>query len=443
MYSARRHRSRSAPGCFLFSLAAFLAALGAVCVLLLALVMPNSFIGLKVESLRYRVQEALPQPEHPDFVPTPFPTRLALARPTRTPSAVPTDEPTSTAVPSAQVTLLPTRTATRLPTTAPSPTTVPVPAVDLAAVRPNVTISGIVHEFQRWNNCGPTTLKMYLSYFGDIEQQTDIAAVLKPDPDDKNVSPDEIANFAESKGYHALVRVNGNVDQLKLILSNNLPVMIESGYDPPELHKGWMGHYLLMSGYTDTSFITQDSYEGPNRAVPFAALDDTWHHFDRTYILLYHDSQAPLIRALVGADMDDGTMFAHALARAQSELEANPKDAFAAFNMGSALVGLQRYDDAAAAYDTARSIKLPWRMLWYQFGAYEAYYQVGRYDELIALTDATQKTVGDLEESYYYKGLALAKLGRADEARQNFELALKYNKNFRLAQIELAKLEQS
>jgi tetratricopeptide (TPR) repeat protein len=65
---------------------------------------------------------------------------------------------------------------------------------------------------------------------------------------------------------------------------------------------------------------------------------------------------------------------------------------------------------------------------------------VGRYEELIALADATQKPVGDLEESYYYKGLALAKLGRAVEARDALTLALKYNPNYRAAQDALARL---
>jgi Flp pilus assembly protein TadD len=42
-----------------------------------------------------------------------------------------------------------------------------------------------------------------------------------------------------------------------------------------------------------------------------------------------------------------------------------------------------------------------------------------------------------LEEAHYYKGLALRALGREQEARQAFATALKYNSNYRAAQIVL------
>ena len=46
-------------------------------------------------------------------------------------------------------------------------------------------------------------------------------------------------------------------------------------------------------------------------------------------------------------------------------------------------------------------------MLWYQFGPFRAYFEAGRTDELIALTDATIATVGNIEETYYWKGKGL------------------------------------
>jgi hypothetical protein len=44
------------------------------------------------------------------------------------------------------------------------------------------------------------------------------------------------------------------------------------------------------------------------------------------------------------------------------------KNAFAWFNQGTNLTYFQRYSEAAQAYDTARSIGLPQRLLRYQFG---------------------------------------------------------------------------
>ena len=95
-----------------------------------------------------------------------------------------------------------------------------------------------------------------LSYYGYTKDtQVQIANVLKPDTDDRNVSPNEITGYAESIGFHAIARVNGNIDQVKQALSNNLPVMIEEGYDPPRAHEGWMGHYLLLTGYDDATVL--------------------------------------------------------------------------------------------------------------------------------------------------------------------------------------------
>jgi uncharacterized protein YvpB len=389
------------------------------------------FLQEKYDSLHYRLLALLPPPPHTEFVPTPLPTPTALAQlldltPTLAPSDTPTPPPTA----------VPTQAMTS------TSTAVPTPAVVIKPVQPAVQLTGVTHDYQRWNNCGPTTLEMYLSFFGKHVPQLQIASVLKPDPNDKNVRPDEMAAFARSQGFNVQVRENGTLERIKLFLSNGLPLIVETGFDPPQAHEGWMGHYRLVMGYNDKNFITQDSYDGPNVQVAFADLDSAWHDFNRTYILLYTNAQAPLARAILGEELDDTTMYAQAVARAQQELAANPKDAFAAFNLGTSLLGLQRYNEAAAAFDQARLLGLPWRMLWYQFGPYEAYLQVGRYQELTALADATLKVETDLEESHYYKGLALEKLGQPAQARAEFALALQYNKNYTAAQHELTQLAQ-
>lgn len=387
----------------------------------------------KFESLRYRVLEMVPPPPHTEFVATSLPTREIAQVVLPSPTTRPTVEPTQTAVAQAAVTQ---------PAATQAPPATSTPAVHVKPALAAVELNGVKHDYQRWNNCGPTTLEMYLSFFGKNDTQVQIANVLKPDPDDKNVSPDEIATYARGDGLNALVRINGSLDRIKLLLSNGLPVMVETGFDPPQAHQGWMGHYRLITGYDDKSFITQDSYDGPNVKVEFGAMDTAWRQFNRTYILLFSKAQGPLLRAILSGDVDDSAMYSSAVGEARLELAANPKDAFAAFNLGSSLVGLEDYPEAAAAFDQARQLGLPWRMLWYQFGPYVAYLQVGRYDEVVALADATLKPVPDLEESHYYKGLALEKLGEFAQARSEFASALQYNKNYTDAQLQLAQLAQ-
>lgn len=446
--------------------------LGLACVLLFALgllavrAVAGDWLDLKLESARYRILDALPQPDRPEFVATPILTANGAApaidwnkkvarnsSPTAAPAVIaPTEPPavsTSAPTPSAAESAPPATESSLAPAPAARPThptvqvasTNPAAAVAVRPIQPSVLLSGITPEAQRFNNCGPTTLRMYLSFFGyTTDTQVQIADILKPNKDDKNVSPDELLGFAESRGFRGIVRVNGDLDRIRLTISNGLPIMIEEGYDPPRAHKGWMGHYLLINGYDENGITAQDSYNGPDQHVTWQDLDATWRHFNRTYLLFSRPDQEALVHAMLGDELDDATMYAQAAQRAQDEWNANGKDAFAPFNLGSSLVGLGEYESAAAAFDQARLLKIPWRMMWYQFGPYVAYYQTGRYDELVALADATQKNVGDLEESYYYKALALAKLGRLDQARASLQLALQYNPHYAAASKALSEL---
>jgi tetratricopeptide (TPR) repeat protein len=317
---------------------------------------------------------------------------------------------------------------------------------------PSVQLSGITHVWQKWNNCGPATLAMYLSYFGITRTQAEIAAALKPNWDDKNVSPHEMADFATQQGLLALVRVNGDAERLRLLLSNGLPVMVETWLEL-EPNNG-MGHYRLLTGYDDTRqiWIAYDSYvstgvkaNAPYQGIqlPYAEMDALWAVFNRTYLLLFTKELAATVTSILAEEMDDQVMWERALARAQAELTSRPDDPFAHFNLGSALVALGEYEQAAAAFDRARIIGLPWRMLWYQFAPFRAYYETGRYEELLALANATIATAGEIEEVYYHKGLGLAALGRHDEARKHWQRALELNPNYKVAAVALAALNDA
>ncbi len=303
----------------------------------------------------------------------------------------------------------------------------------------DVLLTGVKQEYQLWNNCGPATLSMNLGFYGWSGSQVDAAKYLKPDQEDKNVSPDQLVAFARSVGFDATYRVNGTPDLVKDLLRAKIPVLIEKGFEP-EAELGWMGHYELIVGLNELKqeFIAMDSYLGPYQSVPYDQFDKYWRQFDRTYLVIYPNDTANQVAALLGDQLDDATMWAGSLATAQQEAVTNPGDPFAWFNLGTSYVGLQDWPNAAAAYDRARQLGLPWRMTWYQFGWFEAYLHAGRYDDVLALADATIKVTPNIEEMFYYKGLALKALGNFDEARSQFELALKYNPNFELARQALA-----
>ena len=134
-------------------------------------------------------------------------------------------------------------------------------------------------------------------------------------------------------------------------------------------------------------------------------------------------------------------MWRHALAGDLAEAEANPRDAFAWFNVGTDYVALGDFKAAAEAYDTARRMKLPWRMLWYQFGPFRAYYEVGRHQEVVSLADATIKTAVHDEELFFWKGLSQKALGDPVGAKASLQQAVKLRPSYQDAQSELAGIE--
>jgi tetratricopeptide (TPR) repeat protein len=351
------------------------------------------------------------------------------------------NQPSDTPAVSATPTHTPTPTATALPTAT------AMPQLPISATLPSIT-----HTYQTWNNCGPATVSMALNYFDRSGTQADAAAVLKPDPEDKNVSPHEMAAYVRSLGLEATVRVGGDLARLKWLIAAGFPVVVETWFIPEPGDQ--MGHYRLLTGYDDQArrFTAQDSYNGPNVSLGYAAFDEMWRVFNRVYLVVHHPSRAGELAAILGGDVDDPVMYTRALETAHAEA-LNPSAecvayedcadgaTFAWFNVGSSLTSLERHEEAAAAYDQARLLGLPWRMLWYQFGPYESYYAVERFDDVITLATVTLNTTDNLEESYYWRGMAYGAQGRADRARADFQAALEYNPGFVAAKQALAALE--
>lgn len=401
-----------------------------------------------------RLPEPLRQLNAPQDVVPILPT---VARPERADDLLLATEVGETAVP---LNAPPTLTPPSVIAQTPEPTIPPTPTATATAtpvpLPQNVRLEGITHQFQEWNNCGPATLAMTLSYFGLRQTQSQTAAILKPNPEDRNVSPEEMAAYVNNEtDLAAITRANGDLYTVRRLLANEIPVILEIGIDPPGEFRwlGWYGHYLLAVAYDDASqqFWVYDSWFGTSevplenatsegRVITYDEVAEYWPHFDRNYIALYRPEQAGLVAEIIGEEMDDAVMWQNALAEVRGETAVHPDNAFFWFNLGTIYNALGQYEEAATAFDQARSIGLPWRMLWYQFGPYEAYYQVGRYEDVILLADTTLKDRPYFEESYYYKGLALAALGDSNAARDNLEKAVKFNPNYEPAAIALTEI---
>ncbi|MFQ5436630.1 MAG: C39 family peptidase [Anaerolineae bacterium] len=393
------------------------------------------------------VPTALPAPKQATAVPQVDISAALALEPTAVPptaTPIPTQPPTATPMTDTAVTPEPTPSPTPIP---PTPTAVPLPS--------RVVLEGLGVVKQTFNSCGPANLTQVLNFYGSDITQEQVRLYLKPNYEDRNVSPWQIADYVnEQSQFKAIARSGGNFELVKRFIAAGYPVVIEEGYQLPE--SGWWGHYLTVFGYDEElgEMYSLDTFLGPwdgsGRVDKFEDVLPRWQQFNDTFYIVYRPEQEAEVMALLDPALRDNfSMWAHVAEMAQEEVAAEPENAFAWFNIGTANNRLGRltsepndlvyYQKAAEAYDKALELGLPPRMLWYQHQIYWAYLKMDRYQDVITLANVTLETQGgrNVEETYWYKGHALAALGDRIGARQAYQSALAVNENFYPAQISL------
>lgn len=392
-------------------------------------------------------------------LPTALPAPVSAARPTISlptlvvPSA--TLPPTFTAVPPEATTtnITPPDDATAVPT----PTLRPTRPPTATAVPGQVHISGLEVLPQKFNNCGPANLTINLTHYGLVVDQLDIAAEIRPVYEDRNVSPWELVDYVNNHtSLKAGVYSGGDIDLLRRLLAAGYPVVIEKGYVPNDW-QGWMGHYLTLIGYDDgrQQFTALDTFLGPwdssGLRETYDFIEEHWQHFNYTFFLVYPADKEAELFALLGPEFADGQlMWQRAATMSQADVEADAENPYAWFNLGTSLTQLGKatgepvyFENAAAAFDQARTLGLPWRMLWYQFQPYEAYLAVNRTEDVIVLANATLSSGGGQEEGYFYRGQAYLAQGFPEQARLDYNKALEANPTNALARLALNGLNEN
>lgn len=358
-------------------------------------------------------------------MPTPLPQPVAAV--TQFPSPTSTDEATQP----------PIITPTRSPTSTRTPIPTPIPQ--------SINLGSPSWEKQTPNNCGPATLSLYLRFHNWQGNQTDISNLLKPETGDRNVNVEELVYYVRTQAgwLNTEYRVGGDIELLKKFLAAGLPVMIEEG---DHLDEGywpnddrWAGHYLLLTGYDETTqtFIAQDTFRSADRNVPYQSVAENWQAFNYVFILVFRPDQTEMVKSILGEDWDPDINRQKALELAQSQTVQDPDNAFTWFNLGSNLVYFERYNEAAQAYDTARQVGLPQRMLRYQFGPFFAYFFSGRNDDLLALTDYALQRTPNSEETLLWRGWGRYRAGDTSRAIDDFQAALEENPFYQDAQYAL------
>jgi tetratricopeptide (TPR) repeat protein len=401
-------------------------------------------LGWRVDELFLRAAYLLNPPARAVFVPTQQGASLPMATSQINATGTPTSLP--------QATLTATQAGpTSAPTATLPPTAVPTPLPG------KVALSGVRYQDQgggRLNYCAPANLAMALSYWdwpGDLDM---VGPVVKPDKKDKNVMPYELTDYVTNNtNLGVVLRFGGDLELIKRFLAAGYPVLVEKGTYLHDLTGvvSWMGHYQVVTGYDETGgyFIVQDSFVGADHQVKYQDMLDAWRAFNYTYLIIYPKEHETEVLKLLGPDADETANYQNAALKASNEIYglSGIDQYFAWFNRGSSLVKLEDYAGAAMAYDEAFKVypnipeaERPWRMLWYQTGPYFAYYGAGRYYDLLYLADGTLNAMQsdkNLEESYYWRGMARAALGDSAAAIEDFELSLKFHPGFEPAIYQL------
>lgn len=331
---------------------------------------------------------------------------------------------------------IPVPRLTTKPTVTPTPTMEPIPSSHV--------LQSDYQVFQSFNNCGPAALSMALRYYGIQKSQEELGQALRPwqnaagDNDDKSVTLSELGNKAQELGFTTYFRPNGTIDTLKRFVAAGMPVITRTWLHPNED----IGHYRVVNGYDDTAgvLIQQDSMEGRDIRYPYDVFNQIWKNNNFEYVVLVPQDKKDVAATILGDDLDEQKAWARALQSAQNQIATNPEDIYAAFNASIAYYHLNDYAASVKEFERVES-RLSWRTLWYQIEPIQAYYELGNYDRVMAITDGILNNQNrSFSELYIIRGDSYKKQGNTEAARAEYQKAVMYNVNLKAAQQALASL---
>lgn len=282
---------------------------------------------------------------------------------------------------------------------------------------------------QSYNNCGPATTSMILQYFGHNVSQTVTKAALRSNPTDSNVFTYEIQAYLKQYDLESKLFFNGSNERLKTLIANGFYIMVEDWLHPNED----IGHNTIIRGYDDSLgvFISDDSYIGVNITYRYEEFDQAmWRPFNREYLPIYQKDQEKLLKAIIGDDWEEKPMYERAIAQSLAEIKKNQNDLYAWFNLGSSYFGAGNLEQAKLAYEKARFIGWPRRMLWYQYQPIQVYNGLGEYQKALDLTAEGLKGNDTFAELHYEVAVAYRGLGNLERAKAEVNKALELYPNY-------------
>jgi tetratricopeptide (TPR) repeat protein len=288
---------------------------------------------------------------------------------------------------------------------------------------------------------------MSLSYWGIRTSQEELAGLLKPDPEDLHVSPDEMVAAGKEYNIKIIKRIGGTISILKGLVAGGFPVIAPTWHID---HNGTgMGHYRLVKGYNDKeeSFILMDSLLGPDVSMNYSEFDDFWRFSGRMILLTYPETLEGDVLKLLGPISDWFDSLEYAFQIASDELNHPVKtdvyEAVTWLNLGSIYEYMGEYGKAINAFERSLELGIPDRIIYYQDQLYSAYYYSQRYHDLIEFSSYVLKGCINMEEAYYWRAKGEEALGLTDSAIRDYKLALEYRNGWGLVESALERLNES
>lgn len=332
-----------------------------------------------------------------------------------------------------------------LPPDSPSlapPTPLPTPTVALVIPPSEKILQGGTHVFQTFNNCGPASLSMILSYYGLSVSQQELGLALRPHQnpqginDDKSVTLSELAEKSKEYGFIPYHRPGGTEKLIKLFLAHDMPVITRTTTKPTQD----IGHFRVIKGYDEPTgeFIQDDSLQGKNLRYTYENFNNLWQTFGYEFLALVPHDKKDIAEAILGPLTDEKAAWLAAAESARTIHTQKPDDFRAAFNLSVALYHAGDYLGSAKEFESVEH-RLPFRTLWYQIEPILAYYELEDYDRVFAITEKILTNENRaFSELYLIRGDIYKKQGNIEAARTEYEKAIRYNQNLKAARDALS-----
>ncbi len=289
------------------------------------------------------------------------------------------------------------------------------------------------HTFQTFNNCGPASLSMALSYYDIAVSQKDLGDSLRPyqhpkgNNDDKSVTLTELALKATEYNLAAYHRPAGNIEILKYFINNDIPIIAKTWLTEDED----IGHYRIIKGFDSNTktIIQDDSMQGKDLSYTYERFNNLWEKFNYEFLVLVPTGKEETALKILGDLATEKKAWETALQKADQQTKKDVSNIYAQFNRSVALYQSNRYQEAVAVYENIAD-KLPSRTLWYQIEPILAYYQLGEYDTVLKITSQILNNQNRaFSELYSLQGKIYELRGEEKKAQESFADAEKYNRS--------------